>query len=111
MVRFCVLSSQASHVELPCPSCALDEAETFDPDPPDWREAFPRFAEAVRARCEKGEAEYGDRSFRRPLGELLDEVAEELLDVCGGGFVLWCRVESLKRRLQTGDPTDGGRPR
>lgn len=77
----------------------------------DWPAEWPAFVQAVEARLEAGAAAYGDRSFERPAGELVGEIAEELEDVAGWAFVLWCRMESLKRRLQTGDPTDGGRPR
>jgi hypothetical protein len=49
----------------------------------------------VRARCEKGQQEYGDRSFTRPPSELLAEVAEELADVVGWAFILWARVHRM----------------
>jgi hypothetical protein len=37
---------------------------------------------------------------RRPPGELLGEINEEqLVDVCGWAFVLWCRLRDLEQRL------------
>ena len=64
------------------------------------QDRWPDFAEAVRARLEKGQVEYADRSFRRPPEELLGEIEEELADVCGWAFVLWVRLQALGERLE-----------
>ena len=69
---------------------------------PDPLAAWPSFAEAVRARLEKGQAEYGDASFQRPPEELAAEIEEELADVCGWAFVLWCRVRRLREAVERG---------
>jgi hypothetical protein len=54
-----------------------------------------------------GAATYGDASFTRPPAELVDEVQEELEDVCGGSLLpLWIRLERLRGRVEqlgTGD--------
>ncbi len=63
---------------------------------------WPEFAEVVRTRLEKGQAEYGGASFQRPPEELVDEIAEELADVCGWAFVLWCRIRGLERAVSGG---------
>jgi hypothetical protein len=60
---------------------------------------FADFAAAVTARLEKGREAYGDQSFSRPPGELVGEIKEELVDVCGSAFVLWCRLRDLEQRL------------
>jgi hypothetical protein len=60
---------------------------------------WPEFAAAVVARLEKGREAYGDGSFNRLPGELLGEIKEELADVCGWSFVLWCRLHDLEARL------------
>ncbi len=60
---------------------------------------FTALSDRVAARLEKGRETYGDRSFDRPPDELVDEVEEELLDVAGWGFILWCRMESLRARI------------
>ena len=60
---------------------------------------WPEFAGTVRARLEKGQVEYGDASFKRPPDELLGEIEEELADVCGWAFVLWCRIYKLREKL------------
>lgn len=57
---------------------------------------FPGFVAAVSQRLEKGRDTYGDKSFDKPIGELLVEIEEELLDVCGWSFVLWLKLQSMK---------------
>jgi hypothetical protein len=68
---------------------------------------WPDFAQAVWTRLEKGRAEYGDASFKRPPEELAAEIEEELADVCGWAFVLWCRVGALRERI-AGIAANGG---
>ncbi|MGC8758595.1 MAG: hypothetical protein ACP5VC_01445 [Bryobacteraceae bacterium] len=64
----------------------------------------------LRERLEAGARTYGEASFRRDAAELAGEVQEELLDVCGWAFVLWCRLRRLAPllRLGVGDPGDPG---
>lgn len=64
-------------------------------------EAFDAFAGEVRSRLEAGRAEYGDRSFARPPAELIGELQQEALDLAGWGFVLWCRLEAMRRAANT----------
>jgi hypothetical protein len=58
-------------------------------------DGFDAFARAVRKRLAAGRESYHDESFARPPSELLGEVAEELLDVCGWAYVTWHRVQQL----------------
>ena len=58
----------------------------------DWRKDFPLFMHKVMKRLEKGEREYGNRSFRKPTRKLVKEVEEELLDVLGWAFIIWGRM-------------------
>ncbi|MBK8100638.1 MAG: hypothetical protein IPK26_26410 [Planctomycetes bacterium] len=58
-----------------------------------------RFVARLRARLAAGAATYGDRSFTRPAGELVDEVQQELEDVCGWSLLLWVRLERLRQRI------------
>ena len=58
-------------------------------------EAWPAFAEAVRARLDAGRAAYGDRSFALPPSVLVGELEAEALDLAGWGFVLWSRLRAL----------------
>lgn len=59
-----------------------------------------RFVGRLRARLEVGAKTYGDASFKRPAGELVDEVQQELEDVCGWGLLLWIRLERLRGRAE-----------
>jgi hypothetical protein len=58
-----------------------------------------RFVCRLRARLVAGAMKYGDASFRRPAAELVDEVQQELEDVCGWSLILWIRLERLRGRL------------
>lgn len=62
-------------------------------------EAWSAFTRAVAARLESGAAQYGNRSFDRPPGELAGEIEEELLDVCAWSFILWCRLRALRGKV------------
>ena len=66
-----------------------------------------RFVQRLRARLVAGAATYGDASFTRPAAELVEEVQQELEDVCGWSLLLWIRLERLRARVeQLG--TEGG---
>jgi hypothetical protein len=62
-----------------------------------WEE----FASKVASRLEKGRQTYGGWSFSRSPGQLLDEVEEEILDVCGWSYILWTRLRTLRQRLES----------
>lgn len=55
-----------------------------------------RFVHRLRARLVAGADTYGDASFTRPAAELVDEVQQELEDVCGWSLLLWLRLERLR---------------
>jgi hypothetical protein len=65
--------------------------------PADPLDGFPSFIDRVRSRLAAGREAYGDESFLRPIAELLNEIEEELLDVCGWSFVLWERLQAMKK--------------
>jgi hypothetical protein len=69
-------------------------------------ESWPEFAAIVRRRLDVGAREYGDASFTRPPSELSGEIEQELLDVVGWGFVLWCRMQALRARLNVAPDVD-----
>ena len=58
-----------------------------------------RFVMRLRARLVAGAATYGDASFRRPAAELVNEVQQELEDVCGWSLILWIRLQRLRGRV------------
>jgi hypothetical protein len=57
------------------------------------------FITALKPRLERGAREYGDCSFDRPVDELLCEIEDELLDVCGWSVILYTRLQCLKGRV------------
>ena len=57
------------------------------------------FFELVAARLEAGRKEYGDRSFERKGEELIDEIIEELADVCGWSYILFDRLQKLREKI------------
>jgi hypothetical protein len=62
---------------------------------------FPGFVAAVSQRLEKGREAYGDTSFDKPIIELLGEIEQECLDLTGWGFILWVKLQSMKRLHDT----------
>ena len=60
---------------------------------------FDNFVDRLRARLITGAATYGDASFTRPAPELVDEIQQELEDVCGWSLLLWIRLERLKQSV------------
>lgn len=69
-----------------------------------------RFVQRLRARLEAGAATYGDASFTRPAAELVDEVQQELEDVCGWSLLIWIRLGSLRgavERIELGGENHG----
>ena len=58
----------------------------------------------VRTRLLAGRRAYGDRSFSKDPRELLEEVEQELLDVCGWSYVLYRRVAEMRDALRNVSP-------
>lgn len=63
------------------------------------RDLWPEFVAAVHRRLEVGAREYGDASFTLPASDLVAEIEQELLDVMGWGFILFCRLRVLRAKL------------
>jgi hypothetical protein len=59
-----------------------------------------RFVERLRAKLDRGAREYGERSFSRPLTELLTEVEDELIDTAGWSLLIWSRLERLRSEIE-----------
>ena len=64
--------------------------------------AYLRFMQRLRTRLDAGAAEYGNASFTRPAGALVDEIQQELEDVCGWALILWMRLDRVRGRLGGG---------
>ena len=63
-------------------------------------ELWPVFTEEVLARLYTGARTYGDGSFSRTPEELCAEILQELDDVMGWGFILWCRVREMMEGVE-----------
>lgn len=80
-----------------------DDVQEKEPVPGEAAlERWPAFAAAVRSRLEAGARAYGDASFARSPAELVGEIEQELLDVCGWAFVLHERLQRLRAKLSQG---------
>jgi hypothetical protein len=70
----------------------------------EWRE----FLNRVEARMAAGAREYGEASFARDPEDLCDEIRQEIEDVCGWAFILWCRVRDIERHNETRSTPSSG---
>lgn len=64
---------------------------------------FPVYMRQLAARLRAGADAYGDSSFHKTGPELCRELSQELLDICGWGFVLWSRIQVLESKLQNAE--------
>ena len=69
---------------------------------------FDRFVQMLRDRLAQGSVDYGDRSLNLPPPALLDEIEEELVDVCGWSVVLLHRVRRMRGLLAERLPWTAG---
>lgn len=60
---------------------------------------WPMYQTMVRDRLLIGAEQYGDTSFGASPDKLLGEIQQELLDVTGWAFILWCRINELQQEL------------
>jgi len=60
---------------------------------------FPTFRRKVLARLRQGAHEYGDKSFSWDHLSLLDEIKQELLDVCGWSYILYERLSRIETHM------------
>lgn len=58
------------------------------------------FVSQLRERLRVGAETYGNRSFERPIAELIDEVCAEALDISGWSFLAWVRLQRLRRAVE-----------
>ena len=71
---------------------------------PKWKKHWLQFELVMSRRLSQGHTEYGDQSFDRSVTDLMGEIEEELLDVVGWGYIMWCRLQELKGRLPDDPP-------
>jgi hypothetical protein len=65
------------------------------------KDDWPKFSSALYQRLLQGKTDYGDTSFCKEPLQLICEIQEELMDVCGWAFINHCVLERLK--LQVAD--------
>ena len=65
------------------------------PGAPQWHTHWHEFVTTIEGRLDVGEKEYGDTSFTSPPAETIREITEELLDVVGWSYILWCKLKRL----------------
>ena len=70
---------------------------------PRWKDRWLEFELAMTLRLQKGHQNYGDKSFSRDPAELLREIQEELLDISGWGYIVWCRMNDMLGALDESD--------
>ena len=61
--------------------------------------SFEDFTRRVEDRLEQGRVEYGDRSYSKDGVALIDEIIEELADVCGWSVILFGRLQVLREKI------------
>jgi len=61
--------------------------------------SFEDFTRRVEARLKQGRVEYGDRSYTKDGVALIDEIIEELADVCGWSVILFGRLKKLREKM------------
>ena len=62
---------------------------------------FPAFTDQIKNRLKQGAREYGDASFSKDPLTLLNEIQQEVLDICGWSFILSERIEGIKSKIIT----------
>lgn len=66
-----------------------------------WEERWPAFEAIMKERLRDGHDAYGEVSFERRPSILAGEIQQELLDVVGWAFILWCRMRDLEVAIIT----------
>jgi len=67
---------------------------------PLWKKLWPPVQKQLEHRMAEGHREYGDRSFNRPMFNLLNEAEEEILDQMIWSFIALTRLGDLRDRIQ-----------
>lgn len=72
---------------------------------PEYQRHWAEFSRRLKTRLENGHKSYGDKSFSLPIEQQIDEIQQELEDVCGWGLVMWGRLQRMKEQLPKNIPT------
>jgi hypothetical protein len=66
---------------------------------PAWGERWPEFVSHLEERLADGDRQYGGWSFGKPHTLLVADLTEELLDIVGWGYILYCRLMDLSKEV------------
>ncbi len=91
-LRCCACFGKLSYV-------SVGEARDYVTEPK-YRSVFPEFIKILEKRMEQGFKEYGDKSFERAPKELLNEIEEEVVDICGWGLILYTKLQALQKKVE-----------
>lgn len=58
------------------------------------------FEEKMLRRLEEGHQKYGASSFLNGAQATIFEIEQEALDICGWGFILWVKLQALRRQVE-----------
>lgn len=97
-------ASIASHVE----NETTRQGPPGPPGPPRF-EHLDRFIARLHQKLELGARQYGSASFDRPIGELITEIQDELVDIAGWGWIAWSRLEALREQVTAAERQGGHR--
>ncbi len=65
-----------------------------------YKKYFKPFVDKLDAKMLEGYKEYGDVSFNRKSTDLIKEIEQELLDICGWSLILWVHLNELKLKVK-----------
>lgn len=64
---------------------------------------LPQYQDEMTARAHRGKLDYGDRSFSLDPIELCGEVQQECVDISVWAWILWVRLENIKKAINSAD--------
>lgn len=63
-----------------------------------YKKYFKPFINKLDKKMLEGYKEYGDVSFNRKSTDLVGEIEQELLDICGWSLILWVHLNEIKKK-------------
>lgn len=72
----------------------------MNPKSTDALARFSDFSQILLGRLEVGRDTYGDASFFKSDPALVEEISQELLDVCGWSYIMWTKLQNLKASIE-----------
>ena len=63
-----------------------------------YKKYFKQFINKLDKKMLEGYKEYGDVSFNLKSIDLVGEIEQELLDICGWSLILWVHLNEIKKK-------------